>query len=350
MKTTLTKIKKEKPDFGALGFCKYFSDHMLVMDYKNGAWQEPEIMPYGAFELNPATSSLHYGQGIFEGLKAYKNNGKVTLFRPRDNFVRMNKSANRLCIPEIDVDLVLNSLIELIKLEEDWIPEGGGRSLYIRPFIFATDNVLGVASASNYRFAIILSPVGSYYAGGLKPTRILVEEHFVRASIGGTGEAKCIGNYAASLFAGNLAKAKGYDQVMWLDSSEHLFVEEVGSMNMFFVEKGKVKTPSLVGSILPGITRDSAIKLLTAKGIKVEETRISIKKVAKGINSGALTEAFGTGTAAVISPVGTLGYQGKDLVIGNNEMGEISSWLYDELTGIQCGIKEDKFGWVMHLN
>jgi branched-chain amino acid aminotransferase len=351
MKTTLTQTKKQKPDFASLGFGRYFTDHMLVMDFKNGAWQAPEIVPYGNFSLDPSTSSLHYGQGIFEGLKAYKNKqGKITLFRPRDNFVRMNRSAKRLSMPELDIDVVLNALKELIVLEEEWIPTESGTSLYIRPTMLATDPFLGVAAAQTYRFFIILSPVGSYYAGGLAPTKILVEESFVRAPIGGTGEAKCMGNYAATLLAGQFAKQKGYDQVLWLDAREHKTVEEVGSMNIFFVINGVVKTPALQGSILQGITRDSAMKLLRAKGYTVVEEQIDINTVAEATKTGALTEIFGTGTAAVIAPVGLLNYKGEDFVVKNNQMGSITSMLYNELTGIQYGKNEDVFGWIEKVN
>jgi branched-chain amino acid aminotransferase len=351
MKTTLTQNKKQKPDFTKLGFGRYFTDHMLVMDYKDGAWQAPEIVPYANFALDPSTSSLHYGQGIFEGMKAYMNkSGKITLFRPRDNFLRMNRSAKRLSMPQLDVDTVLNALKELIILEKEWIPTDDGTSLYIRPTMIATDPFLGVAAAGTYKFFIILSPVGSYYANGLAPTKILVEESFVRAPIGGTGEAKCMGNYAATLLAGQFAKQKGFDQVLWLDAREHKTVEEVGSMNIFFVIDGVVKTPALQGSILQGITRDSAIKLLKAKGYTVVEEQIDINTVAEATKLGTLTESFGTGTAAVIAPVGILNYKGNDFVINNNQMGTITSMLYSELTGIQYGKNNDTFGWVIPVN
>lgn len=350
MKITLTANKKQKPDFGHLGFGKYFSDHMLVMDYKNGGWLEPEIIPYGDFRLDPSTTVLHYGQGIFEGLKAYKDKtGKITVFRPEENFKRMNRSAERLCMPRLDEKLVVDCLKELVKLEADWIPTDPGTALYLRPTMVGTDPMLGVHPAHNYRFYIICSPVGSYYANGLEPTRILVEDQYVRAPLGGTGEAKCMGNYAASLLAGELANQKGYDQVLWLDGKEHKYVEEVGSMNMFFVIDGVVKTPALVGSILPGITRKSVIELLKHYNMPVEECRISMDEVEAAYKEGRLTEAFGSGTAAVISPVGVLHYKGEDMVINNFEMGKITSFLYDNLTGIQYGRKEDPFGWVVTL-
>lgn len=350
MKVTLTAAKKAKPDFSKLGFGKYFTDHMLVMDYKDGAWQEPEIIPYNAFEMPPSTCVLHYGQGIFEGLKAYKNKeGQITLFRPYDNFKRMNNSARRLCMPELDGDLVVECLKELLRIDAEWIPTEPGTSLYIRPTMIAMDAFLGVHPAHSYRFFIILSPVGSYYANGLKPTKIMVEEELVRAPIGGTGEAKCMGNYACSLLAGARANQKGYDQVLWLDSNEHKYVEEVGSMNMFFVIDGVVKTPALVGSILPGITRDSVIEVCKKDGIPVEECRISLDEVMAANNEGRLNEAFGSGTAAVISPVGILYAHGKDMVINNNEMGKITSYLYDKITGIQYGRLPDEFGWIVKV-
>ena len=351
MKITLTQQKKVKPDFNKLGFGKYFTDHMLIMDYKDGAWCEPEIVPYSSFSLDPSTCVLHYGQGIFEGLKAYKNaEGKITMFRPYDNFKRMNRSAERLCMPTIDVDKMVEWLKELILVDEEWIPTAPGTALYIRPTMVATDAMLGVHPGHTYRFFIILSPVGSYYPNGLQPTKILVEKEYVRAPLGGTGEAKCMGNYAASLLAGDIANKKGYEQVLWLDSNEHKYVEEVGAMNMFFVFDGVVKTPALVGSILPGITRDSVLQILRSEGKPVEECRISVDEIVKMNEEGKLNEAFGSGTAAVISPVGVLNINGEDVKINNFEMGPITSYLYDKLTGIQYGRYPDTFGWIVKVN
>lgn len=351
MKITLTKQKKVKPDYSKLGFGKYFTDHMLVMDYRDGKWQEPEIVPYQPFAMDPSTCVLHYGQGIFEGLKAYKDsNGKVTLFRPYDNFRRMNRSAERLCMPTLDVEETVENLKKLVMIDEDWIPTAPGTSLYIRPTMIATDEMLGVHPSHSYRFFIILSPVGSYYAAGLTPTKIMIEDQYVRAPLGGTGEAKCMGNYACSLLAGDIANKKGYEQVLWLDGKEHKYVEEVGAMNMFFVFDGVVKTPALVGSILPGITRDSVIRVLEHEGMPVEECRISVDDIRAAIKNGHMNEAFGSGTAAVISPVGVLGIDGTDWAINNFEMGKITSFLYDKLTGIQTGRYPDPFGWVVHVN
>jgi len=351
MKITLTQNKKAKPDFTKLGFGKYFTDHMLIMDYADGAWREPEIVPYQQFNLDPSTCVLHYGQGIFEGLKAYKNaEGKITMFRPYDNFKRMNRSAERLCMPTIDVDMIVEALKELIMVDQEWIPTAPGTALYIRPTMVATDAMLGVHPGHTYRFFIILSPVGSYYPNGLQPTKILVEKEYVRAPLGGTGEAKCMGNYAASLLAGDIANKKGYEQVLWLDSNEHKYVEEVGAMNMFFVFDGVVKTPALVGSILPGITRDSVLQILRSEGKPVEEARISVDEIVKMNADGKLNEAFGSGTAAVISPVGVLNINGEDVKINNFEMGPITSYLYDKLTGIQYGRYPDTFGWIVKVN
>jgi branched-chain amino acid aminotransferase len=351
MKFIKAKTLKEKPDFTKLGFGKYFTDYMLTMDYKDGKWQEPVIEPYAPFELYPATTVLHYAQGIFEGCKAYKdNNGKITTFRSRDNFKRMNNSAARLCMPTLDIDLVLKCLNELLIIEKDWIPTLSGTALYIRPTMIGTDPVLGVHASHSYRFFIILSPVGSYYANGMQPTKIYIETQYVRAAIGGTGEAKCMGNYATSLLAGEIANKKGYDQVLWLDAAERKYVEEVGSMNIFFVIDGVAVTPKLNGSILPGITRDSSIQVLKKFGYKIEERKVSVDELVKAYKDGKLNEVFGTGTAAVISPVGLVSYNGIDMVINNNQMGKITTFLYNKITGIQLGKEEDTFGWINKIN
>jgi branched-chain amino acid aminotransferase len=347
MKVTLAQNKKSKPSWDSLGFGKYFTDHMLVMEYKDGAWGECEIKPFDNFSMHPATAVLHYGQGIFEGLKAYKGkDGKVSLFRAKDNFLRMNKTAQRMCMPPVDIDKVMEALKELIKIDSDWIPTAEGTSLYIRPAMIAKDEFLGVKPSSTYLFFIILSPVGSYYATGLKPCSIMIEDYYVRAAIGGTGEAKCMGNYAASLLAAKIAHDKGYEQVLWLDAAEKKYIEEVGAMNIFFVLGDTVVTPKLVGSILPGITRDSAIQALKADGIKVEERRISVEELEQAYKSGQLKESFGTGTAAVISPVGKIGIKGTDWIINNNEMGPITAKLYERITSIQNRKVADPFGWV----
>ncbi|MCI9031348.1 MAG: branched-chain amino acid aminotransferase [Clostridia bacterium] len=349
LKVIKTQNPKQKPT-GALGFGKYFTDHMFVMEYDDGKWHDARIQPYAPFTLDPSCSVFHYGQAVFEGTKAYRNKkGEIRLFRPRDNLERMNNSSDRICIPQIDVDFVLDALKQLVLLDSEWIPTDEGTSLYIRPSIIATESALGVHAAHSYKFFIILSPSGSYYAHGLEPVKLYVEEHYVRACIGGTGHHKVVGNYAASLKAGEKANALGYDQAMWLDSNEHKYVEEVGSMNIFFAFKDKVRTPALLGSILPGITRKSVIELLRDEGVEVEETRVAIKDVVEGAENGNLKEVFGTGTAAVVSPVGDFGYGGKDYVVGGGKMGELSRHIYDELTGIQTGRVPDRFGWVMRI-
>ena len=353
MKITMATKTKQKPDSNSLGFGKYFTDHMLVMRYDaaNGGWQETAIMPYSDFSLDPASCVLHYGQGIFEGLKAYKNDkGEITMFRPSDNFKRMNRSAERLCMPTLDVDRAVKELEQLVELEKEWIPTQKGTSLYVRPFMVADEAFLGVHPSKKYIFCIILSPVGSYYANGLAPVKIYVEDVLTRAAVGGTGEAKCLGNYAASLLGAEKAKKMGYEQVLWLDAAEKKYVEEVGAMNMFFVIDGTVVTPMLDGSILPGITRNSAIQVLKKAGYKVEERHVSVDEIIEALKNGKLDEAFGTGTAAVISPVGTIGYKDQVYTINNNEIGKISLWLYDQITGIQTGRIEDTFNWVYHFN
>ncbi|MDR2046991.1 MAG: branched-chain amino acid aminotransferase [Clostridiales bacterium] len=350
MEINLTKNKKVKPDFGNLGFGKYMSDHMLIADYADGAWGEPKIVPYAPFAIDPASQILHYGQGIFEGMKAYKSkNGGITLFRPRDNFLRMNKSAERLCMPKIDVDKTLDSLYELVRAEKDWIPDADGTSLYIRPAMFCSDVYLGVKTGAHYRFFIITCPVGAYYANGLEPTKIFIEDFYTRSSIGGTGEAKCMGNYAASLIGQEKARELGFDQALWLDAKDKKYVEEVGSMNIFFVIDGVVVTPALSGSILAGITRDSALGLLRKNGYKTEERKISVDELLTAQESGRLNEAFGTGTAAVVSPVGEIVFKGKSYLINGGKMGKISGFLYDTLTGIQTGAIKDDYGWTVRL-
>ena len=349
---TLSKNLKAKPqDEGKLGFGKIFTDHMFLMNYSTDkGWHNQRIEPYAPFTLEPSALVLHYGQTIFEGLKAFKDvSGKITLFRPRDNFERMNRSADRLCIPRINIDTVMNGLNELLKIEKDWIPQSEGTSLYIRPFIIATDPFLGVKVADYYTFFIILSPVGAYYANGFSPVSLYVENFYTRAAEGGTGEAKCAGNYAASLIAGNKAKSLGYDQVLWLDAKRKEFIEEVGSMNMFVVIDGEVITAALDGTVLHGITRDSIIKLLKSEGYKVTERKLSIAEVIEAHNSGKLNEAFGTGTAAAISPVGKLCYNDKVYTVGNGGTGKITSMLFDKLTGLQKGKYPDNNNWLYKI-
>lgn len=351
MKITRTANPKPKPiDASKLGFGRLFTDHMFIMRAKNGVWDEGEIVPYGPIPLDPAATVLHYGQEVFEGLKAYKTeDGRVLLFRPRDNFERMNISAARLCLPALDVEHALNSLVELVKLERDWIPQAFGTSLYIRPNLFGVDAKLGVSAAEHVIFNIILSPSGAYYEKGLSPIKIYVEPEYVRAVRGGIGFTKAGGNYAASLLAGAEAHEMGCDQVLWLDGVERKHVEEVGAMNMFFLFEDELVTPALQGSILAGITRSSVLQLAKDMGLNAVERRISIDEVVDGAKSGRLKEAFGSGTAAVISPVGSFFYRGERLTVGEGGIGEVSKTLYDTLTGIQYGRLEDRYGWTYEV-
>lgn len=352
IKYELAKNLKEKPkDETKLGFGHIFTDHMFVMNYDTGkGWNNARIVPFGDVSLSPAAMCLHYGQEIFEGLKAYRTaDGSIQLFRPDENFKRMNVSAERMVIPKIDEEFCLYALKELLKIEEDWVPSTEGASLYIRPFIFATDPYVGVRPADHYLFMIILSPSGAYYSTGLNPVKIYVESRYVRAVRGGTGFAKTAANYAISLAGQDEAHKQDYEQVLWLDGVEQKYVEEVGSMNIFFVIDGKVVTPALTGSVLPGITRKSAIEVCRSRGYEVEERRISIEEIAKAYDDGKLDEVFGTGTAAVISPVGHLKWNDKIMTINDNKIGKVSQMLYDTMTGIQWGKIPDEFGWVFPL-
>ena len=322
---------------------------MFVMDYSvEKGWHDARIIPYGPFEFEPSCMVFHYGQSIFEGLKAYKGaDGGVLLYRPYENMKRMNRSNDRLCIPQIDEDFAVDAIRQLVLLDKDWIPEGEGTSLYIRPFVFGTDNALGVHPSHTYKFIVILSPVGSYYAGGLSPVKIWVESEYVRAVRGGIGAAKTAGNYAASLKAQEVAEKKGYSQVLWLDGVEQKYVEEVGAMNIFFKIGGEVVTPVLNGSILGGITRDSVIEVLRGSGYKITERKISIDEVHEAYKNGKLEEVFGTGTAAVVSPVKELVWKGEHAFIGDGKIGPVTQKLYDTMTGMQWGKLPDTKGWIV---
>lgn len=341
------RLKPKPEDESKLTFGDIFTDYIFLLNYETGkGWFDPRIEPYGDLQIDPAAMSIHYGQEIFEGLKAYQGkDGGIYLFRPRENFKRMNRSAARVCMPELDIDLVMDGLKKLLELEKDWIPRSHGTSLYIRPTMFATEPHLGVRPSNMYTFFIILCPVGAYYKEGLNPVKIFVEDKYIRASAGGTGEIKTAGNYAASLLAAEEAKKKGFTQVLWLDAAERKFVEEVGTMNMFFVIDDEVITAPLMGSILPGITRKSVIHMAKDWGMKVSERGISIDEVINAAKNGSLKEAFGTGTAAVISPVGQITYKGKDYVVAGGEMGELSQKLYDEIVATQYGENDDPYGW-----
>ncbi len=341
-------VLKEKPKKGQpLGFGKIFTDYMFTMQYTEGkGWHDPVIEPFHNLSLSPAAMVFHYGQEMFEGLKAYKGEGgKVFLFRPDMNAKRANRSNDRLCIPQIPEEDFVQAVKELVSVERDWIPEDEGTSLYIRPFIIATDEFLGVAPSQTYLFMIILSPSGAYYESGLAPVGIWIEDEYVRAVKGGTGFAKTGGNYASSLIAQVKAHDEGFSQVLWLDGVERKYIEEVGAMNIFFKISGKLVTPMLNGSILPGVTRDSVIQLVRSWGYEVEERRISVEELLAAQHSGALEEVFGTGTAAVISPVGKLRFQDEIMTIHDGKIGELSQKIYDTVTGIQWGKLDDPFGW-----
>lgn len=346
--------EKKKPRFSdesQLGFGRIFTDRMFIAEWKAGqGWVDARIEPYAPFSLDPACLVLHYAQEIFEGLKAYRwENGTIALFRPEMNARRFNLSAERMCMPEVPEELFLKGVEELVRLEADWIPSSAGTSLYIRPAMIAVEPVLGVKPSDHYYFYVILSPVGAYYAGGFNPVRIMVEDRYVRTVSGGTGEAKTGGNYASSLKAGLEAKKKGFDQVLWLDGTERRYIEEVGAMNMFFAYGDRVVTAPLEGSILNGVTRNSVLSLAGELGFTVEERRIAVDTIMADIESGKITEAFGSGTAAVITPVGTLCYKEQNLTVGDGRVGRLTQKLYDTLTGIQTGHLPDKFGWVKKL-
>lgn len=347
----LTTTKKTKPAHDQLGFGIHFTDHMFILDYSvDQGWHDPRIVPYQPILLDPAAKVFHYGQTIFEGLKAYRTaDGRILLFRPDKNFQRLNRSNARLSIPALDPELAIEALRQLVAVDQDWIPSEEGTSLYIRPFIIATQSALGVSPSTHYKFMIIMSPVGAYYSEGVNPVKIYVESDYVRAVKGGVGEAKTAGNYAAGLKAQEHASEQGYSQVLWLDGVHRKYVEEVGSMNVFFKINGKVVTPALNGSILDGVTRNSIIQLLNHWNIPVEERTISIEEIYEAGAQGTLEEAFGTGTAAVISPVGELNWNGQRLVVRDGRTGELSAKLYDTLTGIQRGELPDPLGWMLEI-
>ena len=349
IKIEKVKVLKEKPDFSKLGFGKYFTDHMFMADFKDGKWQNARIIPFGYIPIHPASTVLHYGAEIFEGMTAYKIDGGYQLFRPYENAKRMNNSAERLCLPEIPEEFFVQAITELISVDKEWIPNLPGTSLYIRPYLFGNDEALGVHAVHNATFVIILSPVGNYYAEGLNPVKISIESEDVRAVRGGTGYAKCGGNYAASLRAGKRAEEKGISQVLWLDGVERRYIEEVGAMNVMFKINGEIVTPKLTGSVLPGITRKSCLEILSDWGYKVTERLISIDELLEAAENGTLEEAWGTGTAAVVSPIGHLFYNGKDYIVSENKIGQITQKLYDELTGIQWGKTEDVRNWCLKV-
>ncbi|MFA5670342.1 MAG: branched-chain amino acid aminotransferase [Balneolaceae bacterium] len=353
MKKSEIKIQKaetsriQEIDFDNLDFGRKLSDHMFVMEYDNGVWHDAEVKPYGPIQIEPALNTLHYGQAIFEGMKAfYVDENTVNIYRPEEHHARFNNTARRMCIPETDYDTFISALEELVKIDNQWIPKKQGTALYIRPFIFASDNFLAARTSTKFSYYIITSPVGAYYPEGFNPVKLTTTDEYVRAVEGGTGEAKTAGNYAASFLPAQKAQEAGYTQVLWLDAKEHKYVEEVGTMNIHFMINDTLITPALSGSILPGVTRRSVIALAKEWGIKVEERKISIDEVYEAHADGSLQEIFGSGTAAVISPVGLIHHKGNSIEINNNETGPMAKRMFAEITDIQYGRKEDRHGWV----
>lgn len=342
----IERVKKSRlstVDFSNLGFGNHISDHMLVADYTNGEWQEAKIIPYGDLALSPAMLALHYGQSIFEGMKAFKNkNGQISIFRPQRHQQRMNKSLERMCMPLISEEMFMNSLTSLLEVDGDWIPTGEGSSLYIRPFVFASEAKLGVKIADEYRFIILTSPVGPYFT---KPVRVKVEEEFVRAAEGGTGFAKCAGNYGGAFYPTMLAQKQGFDQVLWTDAKEHKYIDESGAMNVMFVLDGKLVTPQLLSSLLDGVTRNSILALSESMGIQKEERRVSIADLEEGFKKGTLTEAFGVGTAAVVSPIASISIHGKNYELPPVGPDSFQLRAKKKLNDIRMGHEPDVHGW-----
>ncbi|GHM98776.1 branched-chain-amino-acid aminotransferase [Cytophagales bacterium WSM2-2] len=340
------RVKKSRlssVDFSNLGFGTYISDHMVVADYKNGEWQEPKIVPYGEMLMSPAILALHYGQSVFEGMKAFKNkSGQITIFRPQRHHQRFNKSLERMCMPSISEDLFINSLTSLIELDEAWIPTAEGSSLYIRPFMFANEARLGVKVSDEYRFVILTCPVAPYFT---KPVRVKVEEEFVRAAEGGTGYAKCAGNYGGAFYPTELARKQGFDQVLWTDSKEHKYIDESGAMNVMFVLNGKLVTPKLLSSLLDGVTRDSILTLAPSLGIEIDERKISVAELEEGFKKGTLTEAFGVGTAAVVSPIAAISIHGKVYELPPVGPDSFQLRAKKKLNDIRMAVEPDVHGW-----
>ncbi|KPM48866.1 branched-chain amino acid aminotransferase [Jiulongibacter sediminis] len=335
----VNQLDPENIVFGTL-----FTDHMLVADCVNGEWQTPEILPYGDIAYNPALASLHYGQSIFEGMKAFRNvDDEVVMFRPEENFKRFNISAERMCMAQVPEEIFMGGLQKLLELDNAWVPDGENNSLYLRPFMFASDVYLGVRPSFNYRFMIIMSPAGQYYAN---PPKVKIETQFIRAAEGGVGYAKCAGNYAASLYPAKLAQEQGYTQLLWTDAKTHTKFEESGTMNVFFVKDGKLITPKTSTTILKGITRDSLITIARDKGYEVTEQDVFVKDIIEGIKDGSVTEVFGAGTAVVVSPFSAIGYEGEDYVLPEINSDSVSSVLKKGLNDVRKGISADTHGWV----
>jgi branched-chain amino acid aminotransferase len=348
VKVQLVTKRRSLPDETTLGFGKIFTDHMFTMDYETGkGWHNPCIEPYKALAMMPATMTLHYGQAIFEGIKAFKTqDNRIVVFRPKDYLARFNRSAEILCIPQMDINTLYSGLKQLLEIEKNWVPSQVGTALYIRPLVIAMDEYVGVKTADTYKLIIMLSPVGAYYDNGFDPVSLKVEDKYVRACHGGLGEAKTPANYAASLRAGEVAHQEGFSQVLWLDAVERKYIEEVGAMNIFFKINGELITPALTGSILGGMTRRTVLEIAHDWGMKATERVISIDEVYDAHAKGQLEEIFGTGTAAVISPVGSLTWKGQTIVVNNNETGPIAHKLFAQVTGLQYGTVKDTHGWV----
>jgi len=344
--TRAGRSRLEDVDFDHLGFGECFADHMFSMWYEDGRWQRPEILPYGPVSMEPGCAMLHYAQAVFEGLKVFRGaDGALRLFRPDANARRLVESCRRMCIPPPEESVLIEAVEALARIDRDWVPSRRGQALYVRPMVFSAETHLDVRPSERFRYLVITGPVRAYFDEGMNAVALKVEETYVRAAPGGTGAIKAAGNYGASLLPAALARDAGYAQVLWLDSAEHRYVEEVGAMNIFFRIGDTVVTPDLRGSILPGVTRDSVIRLLRDDGAAVEERQISIDEVATGVRSGVLSEAFGAGTAAIIAPVGRLAWRDEELVINENRAGPLTRALYDRLTGIQLGEVEDRYGW-----
>ncbi len=347
----VVKSRIGEVDFDHLGFGELFSDHMFQMDYADGEWKVPRIIPFGKFEILPSLSTLHYGQSVFEGLKAFRDHRSgINVFRPEKHAERMWHSSDRMCIPRVDKEVFLGAVDSLIELDKDWVPRKRGSSLYIRPLTFATEDYIGVRVSEKYTFFIMTGPVGAYYKEGFNPVSLMTSGGYVRAVRGGLGEAKTAANYAASLLPAHEAKKKGFSQVLWLDGVEEKYIDEVGTMNICFVKDGVLITPPLEGTILDGVTRDSVLRLARHWGIKVEERRITIDEVMASVKDGSMSEIFGTGTAAVISPVGELYHKGETVIINDNRTGPLAQRLFDEIPGIQSGERPDPFGWLHPLD
>lgn len=343
---TITKAEQSRltvTDFSQLPFGKVFSDHMFIAEYDNGTWGNLQVLPYGPIPMSPAISALHYGQAIFEGMKAYRQaNGKISVFRPEKNFERFNKSAVRMSMPEITKEIFMQGIAALIEIDERWVPAQEGYSLYIRPVMFATDPYLGVKPSDKYTFALLTTPTGTYYSKALK---VKIETEYTRADDGGVGYAKTAGNYARSLYPFAEAQKEGFDQLIWTDAATHEFIEEAGTANLIFVINGKLLTPSVRSTVLDGVTRDTIIQLAKKAGIEVEERRVSVKEVIEGIENGTLTDAFAAGTAATVTHIGEIGYQGKTYTLTDPATRTISAGIAKALNDIRYGLAPDEFGW-----